>query len=275
MADTASDSYWALTTGNRNEVQPAVSPDGNKIVYTAVLMDFDLVEAPLDGSPPRTLLSTSRWEAMPAWSSAHEQFVYVTNRSGPEEIWLKSQREGWARPLVTARDFPNAPTRLFLAPVFSPDGTRIAYTRVGTDSAAIWITPVSGGSPVRLTTESASEFPPAWSPDGNWLAYVRVSEGKQYLVKARLGGREAPIVLKEEVRASCRPGPQPENGSPAKCRRVEQCSRMESGCSSRPMARGRNRSVSLKLYTYSFPETEKQFMASVLAVGRVCFFRSI
>ena len=162
MADTASDSYWALTTGNRSEVQPAVSPDGNKIVYTAVLVDFDLVEAPLDGSPPRTLLSTSRWEAMPAWSSAHEQFVYVTNRSGPEEIWLKSQREGWTRPLVTARDFPNAATRWFMAPVFSPDGTRIAYTRVGTETAAaIWITPISGGSPVRLTTESATEFPPA------------------------------------------------------------------------------------------------------------------
>jgi len=88
------------------------------------------VEAPVTGGPVRELLTTSRWEGMPAWAPVNQQFVFTTRRRGPEEIWLKSRQEGWERPLVTAQDFPGDATKLFMAPVLSPDGQRIAYTRV-------------------------------------------------------------------------------------------------------------------------------------------------
>jgi len=130
----------------------------------------------------------------------YPQFVYVTDRRGAEEIWLKGRQEGYERPLVTPKDFPDSETRSFLAPVFSPDGQRIAYERVGERRGAIWISPVSGGQPTRLTAEQdAAESPPAWSPDGNWLAYRRVQGGKSSLVKAKLGSREAPVVIRENV----------------------------------------------------------------------------
>jgi len=56
---------------------------------------------------------------------------------------------------------------------FSPDGERIAVDvsdpRTGTGD--IWISDVSRGAPVRLTSEPDDESRPVWSPDGSRLVY--------------------------------------------------------------------------------------------------------
>ena len=44
----------------------------------------------------------------PAFSSATRALAYVTDRRGALELWLESPSEGWARPLLTAADFPKA-----------------------------------------------------------------------------------------------------------------------------------------------------------------------
>lgn len=69
------------------------------------------------------------------------------------------------------------------APVVSPDGTRVAYTVSSWDAAEnrlaadIWVAPVAGGEPRRLTTHRASDGAPAWSPDGRRIAFVSRREG--------------------------------------------------------------------------------------------------
>ena len=127
---------------------------------------------------------------------AGKQFAYVTNRDGPAEIWMKSLQEGWERPLVTQRDFPDDENRAFVTPAFSPDGSRIAYSRMSTKRfGAIWISPVSGGSPVPLTNDKDNNFEigPAWSPDGNWIAYFSTKGG--LMKKPGSGPNEPPVVL--------------------------------------------------------------------------------
>lgn len=63
-------------------------------------------------------------------------------------------------------------------PAVSPDGTRVAYTVTSYDvtenrgNADIWIVPVAGGAPRRLTSNPASDSGPVWSPDGRRLAFV-------------------------------------------------------------------------------------------------------
>ena len=58
-------------------------------------------------------------------------------------------------------------------PQISPDGKRIAYHRNKKSGLTdIWISSVSGGSPVRLYSENKPQFTPSWSPDGNWITFT-------------------------------------------------------------------------------------------------------
>ena len=130
----------------------------------------------------------------PAWSAAGSQLAYTTDRSGTDEIWLRSQNGEFERPLVTAPDFRETQTHLLSAPAFSPDGQRIAYFRQGSDGGRIWISPVAGGPPVVLARSDDAQDLPNWSPDGAWIVYPQNAGGKigkWSLVKTRVGAKSA------------------------------------------------------------------------------------
>ena len=56
-------------------------------------------------------------------------------------------------------------------PVWSPDGTAIAFVRTevrrGVETTDLWRVPVSGGRPTRLTTHPGREANPTFAPDGS------------------------------------------------------------------------------------------------------------
>ena len=68
-------------------------------------------------------------------------------------------------------------------PQISPDGTRVAFTRVAIDTAAdeyrtnIWLVETAGGEPRQLTG-GMHDAQPRWSPDGKTLAFVRAEDRK-------------------------------------------------------------------------------------------------
>ncbi len=201
LADVATGKRYALTSGTNTRGLPAVSPNGRQIVFTDFTSNFDIVSAPLDGSLPHELIATERSEYMPAWASRKPDLVYVTDRNGPPEIWMRAGDSD--RPLVTAQSFPAGTTMFFVGPALSPDADRVIYLRVenGTKNSRLWISSVSGGSPAALTNDSnLTEFPGSWSPDGNWFVYLAEKNGKPILMKVKTTGQAAPTLLKE-VRA--------------------------------------------------------------------------
>jgi eukaryotic-like serine/threonine-protein kinase len=198
VADTASGEHWALTASGSSEQYPAVSPSGRQIAFTDQREDYDLVEIPLDGSAARSVLATSRNETDPAWAPAGTQYAYVTDRSGDEEIWLRSRDGSLERPLVARASFQDV-TLLISGVTVSPDGGRVAYQRRGPSGFKVWISAVAGGPAVQLVLDDSYQDAPTWSPDGNWIAYALSRGGRRALVKVRVGAGEPPLVLKEGI----------------------------------------------------------------------------
>jgi dipeptidyl aminopeptidase/acylaminoacyl peptidase len=165
---------------------------------------------PLDGSPMRTFLSSTRNELDPAWSPTAAQYAFVSDRSGSQEIWVRSEEEasergGFERPLVTDADFSGSRTMVLGSLAFSRDGRRLAYQRFADGGYRIWLSTLAGGTPVPLTSGDSYQDGPTWSPDGEWVAYINGSKNAAWtLNKIRVGGT-APIVLTTGISPFARP----------------------------------------------------------------------
>ena len=205
IADLERDQAWSLTRGQGSESYPSSSPDGSHILFASGEPDYDVVETPLDGGGTRPLLATARDESDPVWSPDGNLFAYVTDRSGPDEIWLRT-RDGHSgdRPLIRQSDFGDDDRTIMLgSPSFSPDGQRIAYQRNAYKPIwplRIWISQVAGGPPVPLLPASHEGYQgaPSWSPDGQWVAYTEWTDRQWKLAKVRVGSGEAPVVLRSD-----------------------------------------------------------------------------
>ena len=193
MADSRKNTAEPLIVGEGERDSPAVSPDGTKIAFDSSNTNFDIVEIPIAGGPVRPLIATSRNQLFPVWSPKGSTMAYVTDRSGHNEIWLRETVDGSDRPLVTQRDFPDDQTLWLLTPAISPDGSRIAYSRISNKHVGeLWISPMAGGSPLRIGNPKAFEIAPAWSPDGKWLTYFSSDKG---LLKVAVGDSGPPVSL--------------------------------------------------------------------------------
>ena len=197
LGDTVTGEIILFSRGTTQQRAPAVSPDGTKLVFLEAVADYDIVSIDLATAAVTTTIATQRSEDMPAWSAKGTAMVYVTDRSGDPQIWLHTP--GLTdRPLVTASDFPPDTTQWFMSPMLSPDATRLAYVRIERGGTArLWMSAVSGGSPVPLVTESG--YGGSWSPDGHWFVYWRVHEGRYSLMKVKTTGQAEPELLKANI----------------------------------------------------------------------------
>jgi Tol biopolymer transport system component len=202
VMDTEGSAPQLITAGGSLESDPAVSPDGGRLASAFQQGNYDLYKLSLDNRMLEPVLSSSRNEMDPAWSPAASQLAFTTDRSGTDEIWLRSASGDFERPLVTSRDFPDDQTYLLNSPTFSPDGLRVAFYREGTTghgSSRVWVSPVAGGPPVELSRDDREQDLPTWSPDGHWIAFASAQGGfnigKWALVKMRVGATGSPQVL--------------------------------------------------------------------------------
>jgi Tol biopolymer transport system component len=156
----------------------------------------------MDGTPPRVRLATGRDEADPAWSVQGGRFAYVTDRFGPQEIWVSNDEGTIEKPVVSARSFPDGDTYLLSRVAFAPDGQRLAYQRRNREGYFIWISTIEGGTPVQPIPRGVAAYQdaPTWSPDGNWIAFTYLlSDGKWRLGKMRPGLKADLTMIREDV----------------------------------------------------------------------------
>ena len=142
-----------LTTGPGLDTRLAVSADGTKLAFTAEtqhirvwLFPFDATRGQVTGAgQPVTSPGVEAW--WPSLSSDGKRVAFCSLRAGKWELWEKSLSDGSEVPIVADDDKRDGPQ-------WSPDGTRLAYSRGNIRQArsSLW------SGPARATTKSHSRY---------------------------------------------------------------------------------------------------------------------
>jgi Tol biopolymer transport system component/predicted Ser/Thr protein kinase len=148
-------------------VEPAISPDGEEIAFTASEgsnQDIWLVDA--RGGQPLRITSEPSAERSASWFPDGSSIVFVSDRGGRKAIWKVPRLGGAAVQLVANAEDP----------AVSPDGSRIAFVRKGADGfTRVAVAPLADIDRAQILTGDNDGLwdhrNPAWSPDGATLCY--------------------------------------------------------------------------------------------------------
>lgn len=95
------------------------------------------------------------------------KIIYVEAFQKPVKSRLMLSDVDGARPRILLES-----KQPILSPVWSPDGTRVAYVSFETDRPAIYVQTLATGRKEQITSFKGLNGAPAWSPDGQKLAMV-------------------------------------------------------------------------------------------------------
>lgn len=144
--------------------QPAVSPDGSTLVFSA---GGDLWSVPLAGGTARLLVAHPAQDSRPLWSPDGRSLAFVSSRTGNGDIYLFTVATGEVRRL-TWDDEPE------VVDAWSRDGRWIYFSSPSHDIANmndVYRVRPEGGTPAEASADRyVNEYFAAPSPDGRTLA---------------------------------------------------------------------------------------------------------
>jgi hypothetical protein len=164
-----------LLGGGESTQNPAVSPDGQRIVYevidetTTEFQERDLFLMNIDGTGRVPLLLNDSNDVGPSFSPDGQRVIF-TRGSNLYSVNV----DGTGETLVAGGHDPDADPpdfREVMQAVYSPDGSQIAYTGHGGPNFSIYVMNADGTGRRRLTTEN--DHHASWSPDGERIVFER------------------------------------------------------------------------------------------------------
>lgn len=184
-----------LTSTPEKESVPQWSPDGASIAYVhdgSAPCRIEMVSA--DGGSPRVLARRACGLRPDLAISPDGRWIAYSDRVGPDgrtAIRLREVDGDGERTLTR----PQGEHEHDYTPAFSPDGARVAFVRrAGTEDRDLFVVPVTGGEPRRLTEDHTLIVGIAWEPDGRAIVASSKRSGDLRLWSFPLSGDE-PIWL--------------------------------------------------------------------------------
>src|SRR6267378_3552080 len=164
-----------------------VSPDGKTIVFELM---GDLYTMPATGGAATRITSGPAFDSQPRWSPDGKRIVFLSDRSGAENVWLCDADGSHAKALTKGA------TNLYASPAWTPDGNYIVASKTSMPIGSvyeIWLYHKDGGSGISLNKDDKGPAPgppgrgaqnnalgAAFGPDGRYMWYARHRGGFGY-----------------------------------------------------------------------------------------------
>ncbi|MEP7384057.1 MAG: amidohydrolase, partial [Gemmatimonadota bacterium] len=167
-----------FTTDEGTWMSLDLSPDGRTIVFDLL---GDLYTIPATGGSATRITSGSGFDGQPRFSPDGKSIVFVSDRSGSENLYLISPDGKNLRPITRGRDMA------YISPDWTPDGQYLVVSR----SNDLWLYHKDGGSGLRLT-EPPAATPGGGGPGGgsapsNFMGASVTPDGRYIYAGARTG----------------------------------------------------------------------------------------
>ena len=161
---------------------PVIAKQGRLLAYQEYFQDTNLWRLATTGKgPAEPIVSSTREENFPDYSSDGGRIAFASNRSGNWETWIAAADGSSPRQLTAYAAAPAWNSR------WSPNGRLLAFNHSPQGNADIYTITPEGSAVRRLTSEPSSEQNPAWSRDGRWIYFSSNRSGVFQIWKMSLG----------------------------------------------------------------------------------------
>src|ERR1017187_675766 len=165
---------------------PAVSPKAGRIAWATIVQDTNIWRLMLDGSAPeRPVIASTAADTSPQVSPDGRLLAFRSARTGFSEIWVSDIDGEHARQLT----FMKGPGTV--SPRWSPDGRYVLFDSRAAGNASLYKIAVTGGTAVRLTSDSPSQTAPSWSRDGRYIYFASDRAGRLQVFRMPADGGAA------------------------------------------------------------------------------------
>jgi len=166
---------WARFTATKGTwISLDVSPDGQTIVFDLL---GDLYTIPIAGGTATRLTHGLAHDAQPRFSPDGKKIVFVSDRSGDDNVWILTLGESEPVPLTTGTD------NTYLSPEWTPDGQYVVVSK-GTPLSLekLWIYHVKGGRGLELAggAPNLRMLGAAFGPDPRYVWFAQRTGAWQY-----------------------------------------------------------------------------------------------
>jgi Tol biopolymer transport system component/predicted Ser/Thr protein kinase len=185
-----------VTSAGGDSLSPTISRHGNRLAYVHMKVNSNIwrtaaTQSKLHGASPTKLIDSTRGQWQPEYSPDGKNIVFVSDRSGSQEIWACDSSGSGAIQLTSFRGPPTG------TPRWSPDGQRIAFDSRASGHSDIYVMNRDGGALAKLTTDQAESVAPSWSRDGRWIYFTSDRSGQSQLWKVGSAGGQAVQVTQD------------------------------------------------------------------------------